>query len=159
MDAALVVACKIARVSRWGRARGAIFVLGDSVAVQDGARQLIPNPFQGVPPAERMLADPGLHDTLIELSKLDGAFIVRGDGCVVAAGTFLASGSSDVALPKGLGARHVAAAAATKRTLATAVVVSATDSYVRVFSGGALVLQMDPEASQELPTREREEDL
>jgi len=151
LQAALVVACKIGRASRAGAPLGAIFLLGDSVRVREGSRQLIPNPFQAVDPARRMLTDVKLHDTLIELSKLDGAFVARGDGCIEAAGVFLASTSSDVDLPNGLGTRHVAAAMATKRSMATAVVVSATDGNVRVFTGGSLVLQMDPEFCPELP--------
>jgi hypothetical protein len=46
---------------------------------------------------------------------------------------------------------------ATKRTSATAVVVSATDGNVRVFSGGVLVLKMDPEVSPEFPLWEQDD--
>jgi len=79
------------------------------------------------------------------LAKLDGAFIVRGDGLIQTAGTFLASPEIEVVLPTGLGARHLAAAAVTKRTASTAVVVSATDGNVRAFSGGSMVLHIDSE--------------
>jgi len=151
LQATLIVACKIGRVGR-----GAIFMLGDSVNVQEGSRQLIPNPFQGVEAADRMLTNDKLHDTLIEFSKLDGAFIARGNGYIEAAGVFLALRGSDVDLPKGLGARHVAAAMATKRTSGSAVVVSETDRNVRVFSGGALVLQMDSEILPEFPVWEQD---
>jgi DNA integrity scanning protein DisA with diadenylate cyclase activity len=84
---------------------------------------------------------------LVELSKLDGAFVVRGDGYIQTAGTFLATPHSELDLPTGLGARHVAAASVTARTAATAVVVSATDGNVRVFSEGVLTLQIDPEVA------------
>jgi DNA integrity scanning protein DisA with diadenylate cyclase activity len=57
----------------------------------------------------------------------------------------LASTEEDIKLPPGLGARHVAAAAVTMRTDATAVVVSATDGNVRAFSHGRMVLQLDPD--------------
>lgn len=50
-----------------------------------------------------------------------------------------------VELPTGLGARHVAAAAVTARTQATAVAVFETDGYVRVFSGCAMVTKLDPD--------------
>jgi diadenylate cyclase len=50
-------------------------------------------------------------------------------------------------LVSSLGARHAAAAAATMRSKATAVVVSATDGNVRAFSGGRMVLQIDPDAA------------
>ena len=92
-----------------------------------------------------MLTNPDIYDALVELSKLDGAFVVRGDGFIQSAGVFLASVEID--LPAGLGARHMAAAAVTKRTAATAVVVSATDGNVRVFSAGKLVLHMDPDVA------------
>jgi DNA integrity scanning protein DisA with diadenylate cyclase activity len=92
-----------------------------------------------------MLTNPDIHDALVELSKLDGAFVARGDGFIQAAGVFLAVSEIDVELPIGLGARHAAAAAATARTAATGVVVSATDGNVRVFSGGRMVLRMDPD--------------
>jgi diadenylate cyclase len=57
----------------------------------------------------------------------------------------LTSPKVKILLPAGLGARHVAAAAVTKRTTSTAVVVSATDGNVRAFSGGTMVLHIDPE--------------
>ena len=52
---------------------------------------------------------------------------------------------TETELVSGLGARHAAADAATKRSMATAVVVSATDGKVRAFSGGKMVLQIDPD--------------
>jgi DNA integrity scanning protein DisA with diadenylate cyclase activity len=137
----------IGRAARRGRRVGAIFMLGDSLRVLETSKQLIPNPFHGHDEATRQLANADTHDSLVELSKLDGAFIVRGDGYIQSAGTFLAAPHVELGLPAGLGARHVAAAAVTARTAATAVVVSATDGNVRVFSEGALTLQIDPEVA------------
>ena len=145
LDCAVAIACKIGRAARRGKRIGAIFMLGDSVRVLEGSRQLIPNPFQGHEPAARTLTNPKIHDAIVELSKLDGAFVVRGDGFIQTAGVFLAAFETDVELPVGLGARHAAAAAATARTSATGGVVSATDGNVRVFSGGRMVLRMDPD--------------
>ena len=145
LECAIAVACKVGRAAQRGKRVGAIFVLGDSVKVLEGPRQLIPNPFQGHDSANRTLTNLDIHDALVELSKLDGAFVVRGDGFIQAAGVFLATAEADVELPVGLGARHVAAAAATLRTAATAIVVSAGDGNLRVFSGGRMVLRMDPE--------------
>ena len=94
-----------------------------------------------------MLTDPDIHETLVELSKLDGAFVLRGDGFIQAAGVFLTSPPAETELVAGLGARHAAAAAVTMLTTATAIVVSATDGNVRAFSGGKLVLQIDPDVA------------
>jgi diadenylate cyclase len=145
LQAALTVACRIGRAGRRGQRIGTIFMLGDSRVVLEGSRQLIPNPFHGHDSDRCQLTNPDVHDAVVELAKLDGAFVVRGDGLIQTAGTFLATTQVDIELPAGLGTRHAAAAAVTARTAATAVVVSATDGYVRVFSEGALVLRMDPD--------------
>jgi DNA integrity scanning protein DisA with diadenylate cyclase activity len=149
LEATVTVACKISRAARRGNRVGAIFMLGDSLKVLEGSKQLVPNPFQGHDKANRMLTNPGIHDALVELSKLDGAFVLRGDGFIQAAGVFLTSPPAETELVSGLGTRHAAAAAVTMRTAATAIIVSATDGQVRAFSGGKLVLQIDPEIAQE----------
>jgi DNA integrity scanning protein DisA with diadenylate cyclase activity len=146
LEAALAVASKIGRVIRRGGTRiGAIFMLGDSLNVLKGSRQLVPNPFHGHEDSVRRLTNPDIHDALVELSKLDGAFVVRGDGYIQSAAVFLATGNVETQLPCGLGARHLAAASVTARTAATAIAVSATDGNVRAFSEGQMVLQLDPE--------------
>ena len=125
LEAALTVACRIGRVVRRGSERmGAIFVLGDSVNVLKGSRQLVPNPFHGQEDQLRRLTNHDIHDALIEFSKLDGAFVVRGDGFIQSAAVYLGTNEVELQLPAGLGARHTAAAAVTAYTTATAVVVS-----------------------------------
>ena len=148
LESAVMVACKIGRAARRGKRIGAIFMLGDSINVLEGSKQLVPNPFHGHEKANRMLTNLGIHDALVELSKLDGAFVVRGDGFIQAAGVFLASPATETELVSGLGARHATAAAVTMHTMATAIVVSATDGQVRGFSGGKMVIQIDPEIAQ-----------
>jgi len=91
LEAAVAVAIKIGRAARRGKRIGAIFMLGDSLNVLEGNKQLVPNPFQGHEKANRMLTNPDINDALIELSKLDGAFVLRGDGFIQAAGVFLTS--------------------------------------------------------------------
>jgi DNA integrity scanning protein DisA with diadenylate cyclase activity len=145
LEAAVAIACKIGRAARRGKRIGAILTLGDSLKVLEGSKQLIPNPFKGHDEAKRKLTNPDNYNVIVELSKLDGAFVVRGDGFIQTAGVFLTSPEIDIVLPAGLGARHVAAASVTMRTNATAVVVSATDGNVRAFSGGKMVLQIDPD--------------
>jgi DNA integrity scanning protein DisA with diadenylate cyclase activity len=145
LEVAIEIACKIGRAARRGVRLGAIIMLGDSLKVLEGSKQLIPNPFEGHEDFSRRLTNLENHTAIVELSKLDGAFVVRGDGFIQTAGAFLAAIDEDVKLPLGLGARHTAAAAVTMRTDATAVVVSATDGNIRAFSHGAMVLQIDPD--------------
>ena len=72
------------------------------------------NPFHGYPESERNILDPRLEETIKEFSAIDGAFIVRGDGVILAAGRYLAPrGKLDPPLPHGLGTRHEAAASIT----------------------------------------------
>lgn len=150
LDAVLDVACHIGGAAQRGKRVGATFVVGDSERVLDGARQLILNPFQGHPEAERMITDSATHGMLLELAKLDGAFVVRGDGFIQRGGVFLQAGPKPVDLPAGLGARHMTAAAVSARTRALAIVVSATDGSVRAFTAGRIVLHIDPAMSPEL---------
>ena len=145
MEAAVRVACKIGQVARRGKPVGALLTIGDSDKVVEDSRQMVLNPFLGHRDEDRMLTNPKIHGMLIELAKLDGAFIVRGDGSIRTAAAYLATSKIDVDVPAGLGARHIAAASTTARSHATALVVSATDGFVRVFSGGKLVLQIDPD--------------
>ncbi|MGD2067761.1 MAG: diadenylate cyclase [Gemmatimonadota bacterium] len=140
--AAMRAACHIARIAV-RKDTGAILVLGDSEKVLDGSRPLIPNPFEHTPESSRKLGSPEAEDVLVELAKLDGAFVVRGDGLIRTAGTLLAASGADVELPQGLGSRHAAAAGVTARTAATALVVSATDGRIRVFKDGRMVMKTD----------------
>ena len=103
LEAAVTVACKISRAARRGNRVGAILMLGDSLNVLEGSKQLVPNPFQGHDKANRMLTNPDIHDALVELSKLDGAFVLRGDGFIQAAGVFLTSPPAETELVSGLG--------------------------------------------------------
>lgn len=154
LDKVMELARRIGLITRREKRIGTIFTLGDSKEVLKRSKQLIPNPFQGHEESERQITNSSTHDSVIELAKLDGAFVIRGDGLIQTAGTFLEAESdereeispkkNDLELPEGLGTRHVASATITACTDSTAVVVSETDGNIRVFSGGKMVLKMDP---------------
>ncbi len=124
-----------------GHAVGTIMVIGDSTAVMEKSRQLLLNPFQGMSEAERNCLDPGIRDAVKTFAVLDGAFVIREDGVVLAAGRYLQA-SAGARLPMGLGARHGAAAAMTAETKAVAITVSQTSGTVRVFKDGEIVLEL-----------------
>ena len=125
-----------------GHPVGTIIVVGDSTAVMEKSRQLILNPFQGISEAERNALDPVIHDAVKTFAALDGAFVCREDGVVLAAGRYLLTMSRDVKLPMGLGARHSAAASITAEAKAIAITVSQTTGTVRVFREGEIVLEL-----------------
>jgi DNA integrity scanning protein DisA with diadenylate cyclase activity len=135
----LVLATQLAVEGREGRAVGALFVVGDSEQVLAQSRSLVLNPFRGHPEAERNILDPAMEETIKEFSALDGAFVVRGDGVVLTAGTQLVPGAASLRLPGGLGTRHAAAAGITASTAALAVCVSQSTGTVAVFKSGRLV--------------------
>lgn len=125
-----------------GHAIGTILVVGESTKVMEKSRQLILNPFQGMSEADRNSLDPPIREAIKTFAALDGAFVIREDGVVLAAGRYLLSMSRDVKLPMGLGARHSAAASMTSETKAVAITVSQTTGTVRVFREGEIVLEL-----------------
>ena len=135
----LTLATQLAAEGREGRPVGALFVLGDSDNVLAHSRSLVLNPFQGHPESERNILDPGLEEIVKEFAALDGAFVVRGDGVVLTAGTQLIPAAAHPRLPGGLGTRHAAAAGITASTAAVAVCVSQSNRAVAVFRSGRLI--------------------
>jgi diadenylate cyclase len=145
MDALIELAISIG-VEGWeGRPVGALFVVGDSSTVMEKSRQLTLNPFQGYSEDEKNIMNPDVRHALHAFAVLDGAFIVREDGVVVAAGRYLNfDEDKDVDIPLGLGARHMAAAGISRDSNAIAIVVSQTSGSVRVFRHGKPALELAP---------------
>jgi DNA integrity scanning protein DisA with diadenylate cyclase activity len=138
------IASQLGSEGREGKAVGALFVLGDSDRVKSMSRQLILNPFQGYEEANRNILDPSLKETVKELSTIDGAFIIRGDGVIESCGAFLkTAGQKESELPQGLGARHHAAAGITAVTDSIAVTVSQSTGTVTVSRGGGLITEIE----------------
>ena len=134
------LAIEIGREGREGKPVGTLFVIGDSDRVLAQSHQLVINPFHGYPESERNILDPRLEETIKEFSAIDGAFIVRGDGVIMAAGRYLAPrGKLEQALPHGLGTRHEAAASITAMSAAVALCISQSTGTVSVFKGGRLL--------------------
>lgn len=142
VEALVEIALSVGQEGFEGHPVGTLFVLGDSTSVMEKSRQLTINPFQGISETERNVLDPRIRDAIRSFSVLDGAFVIREDGVVLAAGRYLQPATDDVKIPLGLGARHAAAALITMATKALAVVVSQTSGAVRVFHKGVIALEM-----------------
>jgi DNA integrity scanning protein DisA with diadenylate cyclase activity len=139
----LDIAIQLSAEGREGKPVGALFVVGDYENVARYTTQLVLNPFKGYEENERNILDPRLTETVKEFCAIDGAFLIRGDGVIEAAGAFLHPGLPREELPMGLGARHAAAAGITAVTNAIAVTVSASTGTVRVFRGGRMILEIE----------------
>jgi len=139
----LRIALELANQGREGKSVGALFVLGDIENVKPYIKQMIFNPFKGYDQKERNIMLSDLDDTVKEYSVLDGAFLISGDGTLESAGVHIAASADTTDLPKGLGSRHMAAAAITSVSNAMSIVVSESTGDVSVFKNGKLVTQIE----------------
>jgi diadenylate cyclase len=142
VDALIQLALQIGQEGFEGHPIGTIITIGDHTSVLEKSRQLTINPFQGLSESERNVLDPKIRDAIKNFSVLDGAFVIREDGVVLAAGRYLSANDDSVKIPLGLGARHAAAAGITSTTHCIALVVSQTSGAVRLLKGGSIVLEL-----------------
>lgn len=138
------LAVEIGREGREGKPVGTLFVVGDTRKVMQSSHATGFDPVRGYSRAERKLTDPRVREGIKEIAQLDGAFVVGPDGTVEGAARYIDASAENVSVAKGLGARHWAAAAITRRTKSVAVAVSETNGTVRLFQNGDVVLRIEP---------------
>ncbi len=143
IKAVFEVAINLGKKGQKGKPVGALFVVGDAGNVMNKSRPLSYNPFEK---SHVHVGDPIVTVMLKEFSRLDGAFVISDSGKIVSAYRYLEPAAEGVDIPKGLGARHMAAGAITRDTNSIAVVLSESDGLVRAFKAGELILEVDPEA-------------
>lgn len=141
LERALTLATEIALEGREGRSIGTILVIGDPERLASSCQQMVMNPFRGYPEEERNILDPTLAETIKEFAGIDGAFVIRGDGVVVCAGTYLRV-ERDVAVPPGYGSRHRAACGVTGTEGTISIAVSQSTGEVTMYKSGSIVLQI-----------------
>jgi|GEM_PF-702968 len=137
-------ALRIGRDGYEGRPLGALLVIGDSNEVLQKSHDLTLNPFLGHSETDRNMHDQSVRDAMTTFAMLDGAFIVRDDGVVLAAGRHVRVGDVEIQLPPGLGARHTAAASISMETSAVAIVVSQSSGTVKIYKNGKVTMEIDP---------------
>jgi DNA integrity scanning protein DisA with diadenylate cyclase activity len=140
----LTLALELSSEGKEGRKpSGTIFVLGRHEDVLKFSHPMVINPFQGYPEEERNILDPRLKETVKEFSSIDGAFIIREDGIILAAGRHLDASGENIEIPMGLGSRHRAAAGITSLTNALAIVISEETGGVRIFHHGKIFMEIE----------------
>ena len=143
-DTLLKLALELSSEGKEGRKpAGTIFVLGKHEDVLKFSHPMVINPFQGYPEGERNVLDPRLKETVKEFSSIDGAFIIREDGVLLAAGRHLDASGENIEIPLGLGSRHRAAAGITSLTNALAIVISEETGGVRIFHHGKIFMEIE----------------
>ncbi|MGH7505877.1 MAG: DNA integrity scanning protein DisA nucleotide-binding domain protein, partial [Longimicrobiales bacterium] len=142
-DSILRLCVELGHDGKEGKAVGLLVTLGDHEEVLGRSQQLVLNPFSGHGETERCVLFPSARRAIREFSGMDGAFVVRGDGVVVAGGRYLLELASEAAVPSGFGARHRAAAGISAATRAIAFAVSESTGDTRVFGGGRLLMTIE----------------
>lgn len=143
LESTVALAREIAREGNEGHPCGALFTIGHAEEVLAHSRPLILDPLKGHVPSATHVDDPRLRGTVKELAQLDGAFVMAGDGTLLAACRYLDVPSAGVRVPMGYGSRHLAAAAASKHLGVLAIAVSQT-GMVRVFCQGKSMAEFPP---------------
>lgn len=144
LRAVVDLATEIGREGREGKPVGTMFVVGDTRKVLSMARPINFNPFRGYSREERDIRDRKVREQIKDIAQLEGAIIIRRDGVAEAASMYLDVLAEGITLSKGLGSRHWAAAAISKRTQTIAVAVSQSSGTVRIFQNGEVVLHIEP---------------
>ncbi len=144
------IALDIGAMGREGKTVGTTFIIGDISQVMKSSHQAIFNPFRGYPELARKISSQEVVESIKELAQLDGAFVVSGNGIVVAAGRHLDAVSTVTNQLKGLGSRHRAAASITLHCEAIAVVVSESTGRVTIFDKGNVVAILEPVISRRI---------
>ena len=135
----IAVATELGVEGREGKPVGCLFVIGATPQVEKLIKPLVLNPFYGYKDEDRNILNPFMDETVKEFSTIDGAFVIRGDGVVVSAGSLIQASDSEHLLPSGLGSRHAAAAAISVVTKCISVVVSASTGQVTLFRRGVML--------------------
>jgi DNA integrity scanning protein DisA with diadenylate cyclase activity len=144
LRAVVDLATEIGREGREGKPVGTMFVVGDTRKVLSMSRPINFNPFRGYSEAERDIRDRKVREQIKDVAQLEGAIIIRRDGVAEAACMYLDVLAEGITLSKGLGTRHWAAAAISRKTKAIAVAVSQSSGTVRLFQNGEVVLRIEP---------------
>ncbi|HVS52788.1 MAG TPA: diadenylate cyclase [Opitutaceae bacterium] len=139
LERVIAVATELAVEGREGRPVGCLFVVGDTEKVETLTKPLVLNPFFGYKEEDRNILNPFMDETVKEFSSIDGAFVIRGDGVVEAAGSLIQATDSSHSLPSGLGSRHAAAAAISVAANCISIVVSSSTGQVTLFRRGVML--------------------
>jgi diadenylate cyclase len=132
------LALELSREGREGKPIGTSFMIGSAPEVLARSTQLILNPFEGHPRFGRNVTNNEIRETVKELSQIDGAFVISGDGIIEAAGRYITIDTSRASIPKGLGTRHASVAGLTQETPAVGIVLSQSGGKISLFKDGSI---------------------
>ncbi|MCE5298723.1 MAG: PAS domain S-box protein [Methanoregulaceae archaeon] len=129
---------ELSKEGREGKQIGTTFMIGSAPEVLARSTQLILNPFEGHSRSARNVTNNEIRETVKELSQIDGAFVISGDGIIEAAGRYITIDTSRASIPKGLGTRHASVAGITQETPAVGIVLSQSGGKISLFKDGRI---------------------
>lgn len=142
-QAILDIALELGYEGREGKSVGTAFTIGDTDEVLKRSHQLILNPYEGHSAEDRDVTNQDNWETIKDFAQLDGMFIVDENGKILAAGRYLDVNANGIKIQKGLGGRHIAAAAITRDTNAIAITVSQSGGTVRTYKDGLQIAEIE----------------
>jgi diadenylate cyclase len=142
-ERALTLMLELANEGREGKPVGTLLVIGDHREVQKYCQQNIINPFKGYAEKTRNILDDRMRETVKEFAYIDGAFVLKGNGTIMSAGTTLVPTMSGEPLPQGLGTRHASAAAITAATKSIAMTLSESTGTIRIWRRGRMITEIE----------------
>ena len=143
MSAIMKISFDIALAGREGKKIGTAFIVGDSEEVLKRSHQIILNPYAGHEEIYRNVLDKRNWESIKEFAQLDGVFVVDESGIIHAAGRYLDVDGKNVDIEKGLGGRHVSAAAISRDTVAIAVTISESGGVLRIYKDAKETICME----------------
>lgn len=143
LRAILKIAFDISNTGREGKQIGTAFIVGDVEEVMMRSHQMILNPYAGQEDSDRDLKDRKNWESVKEFAQLDGVFVISEEGMVEAAGRYLDVDARDIDVEKGLGGRHVSAAAITRDTVSIAITVSQSGGVIHIYMDGKELMYIE----------------
>ncbi len=143
MRAILKIAFDISNTGREGKQVGTAFILGDEEEVLLRSHQMILNPYSGHSSEKRDVLEKNNWESIKEFAQLDGVFVVSEEGKMESAGRYLDVDARGIELDKGLGGRHVSAAAITRDTVSIAITVSETGGVIHIYMDGKELINIE----------------
>lgn len=143
MRSILKIAFDISNTGREGKQVGTAFILGDEEEVLLRSHQMILNPYSGHTDEDKNVLDKNNWESIKEFAQLDGVFVVSEEGRMESAGRYLDVDARDIELDKGLGGRHVSAAAITRDTVSIAITVSETGGIIHIYMDGKELMNIE----------------
>ncbi|WP_319506644.1 diadenylate cyclase [uncultured Methanolobus sp.] len=143
LRAVLKIAFDISNTGREGKQIGTAFIVGDVEEVMIRSHQMILNPYAGQAEEDKDVLDRKNWESIKEFAQLDGVFVISEEGTVEAAGRYLDVDARDIAVEKGLGGRHVSAAAITRDTVSIAITISESGGVIHIYMDGKELLHIE----------------